>query len=653
VSVGLYSGVSGLALGTGLYKNVSGLWGGASGLINGFGGGSPFGGASLYLDFLAGAPLDSRVTFTRGSNATLVDSTGKITYAPANLFTFSEQFDNAAWTKLAMTVTANTTVAPDGTSTADKLVATAVAGGHATYRAVTLSSGVSHTLSFYVKAAEYTKVYIVDVQNGKYNCTFDLAAGTAGTPGGSYTGKSASITNVGNGWYRCELSFTPTATEVTGPCVVGYPNTGATLNNFGASYTGDGTSGIYVWGAQLEPVTYQTTAGPYVATTSAAYYGPRFDYDPVTLAAKGLLIEEARTNLYLQSQTIDNASWVKSEVTVTANATTSPDGTSNAELLVPSVNAAAHQAYQSISLTNATAYTVTVYAKAGGYNFVNLRFGGGIASEAFFDISNGTVVSATTLANASIRPAGNGWYRCSYTATATSTTSFAVSINPCPTSSSYGVAGNGTSGVYVWGAQLEAGSFATSYIPTVASTVTRSADVATMTGTNFSSWYNQSEGTFVSDFDKYSTASRGGVLCAGNISGVSGTGITIDGQNNGKVRAFIENAGALVMDNLTLADYTANTPIKGAIAYATNNSVGAAAGALGTVDTSVAVPTVDNFQIGAVRNTTAAAVLPLNGHIRQIAYYNTRLPNTELQTLTAPQMITTLSLDFINGIYDA
>jgi hypothetical protein len=261
---------------------------------------------------------------------------------------------------------------------------------------------------------------------------------------------------------------------------------------------------------------------------------------------------------------------------------------------------------------------------------------------ATFDLTTGATISTGGLAvlSSSIQSAGNGWYRCSVTFTGVALLTAHSIIgypNTGATLNNFGASytGDGTSGIFLWGAQLEAGAFATSYIPTVASQVTRSADVATMTGTNFSSWYNQTEGTFVSDFDKYSTASRGGVLCAGNISGVSGTGITIDGQNNGKVRAFIENAGALVMDNLTLADYTANTPIKGAIAYATNNSVGAAAGALGTVDTSVAVPTVDNFQIGAVRNTTAAAVLPLNGHIRQIAYYNTRLPNATLQALTA------------------
>jgi hypothetical protein len=366
---------------------------------------------------------------------------------------------------------------------------------------------------------------------------------------------------------------------------------------------------------------------------TAAINAPRFDYDPVTLAAKGLLIEEQRTNLALQSQTFDNATWSKIGATVTANTTTAPDGTTTADTLVEDTSTGVHIAFQAGSFVAGTTYTITVFAKAGTRTRLNMINVGGVSYDGYFDLLTGTVISSP-VGTASITAAGNGWYRCQMTSTAGSTSSGNVQFRLVSSGTTTSYTGDGTSGLFLWGAQLEAGAFATSYIPTVASQVTRSADVATMTGTNFSSWYNQSEGTFVADFDKYSTTLRGGVLCAGNISGLSGTGITLDGQNNGKVRAFIENAGALVMDNLTLADYTANTPIKGAIAYATNNSVGAAAGALGTVDTSVAVPTVDNFQIGAVRNTTAAAVLPLNGHIRSITYFNTRLPNAVLQGVT-------------------
>lgn len=364
---------------------------------------------------------------------------------------------------------------------------------------------------------------------------------------------------------------------------------------------------------------------------SAAINTPRFDYDPVTLNAKGLLIEEQRTNLFTRSEEFDNAAWIKSEVTVTANSAVSPDGASNAEFLVPSVNAAAHQAYQSIALTNATAYTVTVYAKSGGYNFVNLRFGGGIASEAFFDLSNGTVVSATTLANASIRPAGNGWYRCSYTATATSTASFAVSINPCPTSSSFGVAGNGTSGVYVYGAQLEAGAFATSYIPTVASQVTRSADVATMTGTNFSSWYNGAQGTLVTETRLSRQCAIASTIAASANDGTSANALINFYRASGNTGFQVNLAGfpsqANINNNVAIP---AETTAKIGSAYGPGDFAMSTNGGATQTVTGGTVPTVNRFDIGQ-----GVAGVAINGHIRRIAYYPQRLPNTTLQRLTA------------------
>jgi hypothetical protein len=170
MSVGLYSGVSGLALGTGLYRNVSGLWGGSPGLVNGFDGGNPFGGASLYLNFLSGS-LDSRVGFSRGTNATMVDSTGRIVYAPANLLLRSQEFDNASWARNAITVSANTTAttAPDGTSTADKFVENSGTSVHNNAQTITATSSTTYTVSIYAKAAERTWLALDPVNPGISN----------------------------------------------------------------------------------------------------------------------------------------------------------------------------------------------------------------------------------------------------------------------------------------------------------------------------------------------------------------------------------------------------------------------------------------------------------------------------------------------------
>ncbi len=626
MSVGLYSGVSGLALGTGLYKNVSGLWGGASGLIDGFAGTSPFSGASLYLNFLAGAPLDSRVTFTRGSNATLVDSTGKITYAPANLLLQSQTFDNAAWVKSGLNTTGtpayiDVAVSPDGTQNADFMIEDTANSQHTTRVSASLSATTTHTYSFFAKAAGRTNVSVNRFNSGvvpSFDHTFTLT-GSGASSGGT-------VTALSNGWYRCSGSFTTTGAGVGGFIILLSDGTGTT-------YTGDGTSGIFIWGAQLEPVTYQTTPSTYVATTSAAYYGPRFDYDPVTLAAKGLLIEEQRTNLALYSEQFDNAAWTKTAATVTANATASPDGTSNADKLVEDTSTSQHRTDQTPT-SLAGAQTFSVFAKAAERAFMGLRIG---SIGCGFNLSNGTTYAISAGVTATIVSAGDGWYRCSISvssASANDTCRIGLAQTAGTLSPSY--TGDGTSGIFVYGAQLEAGAFATSYIPTVASQVTRSADVATMTGTNFSSWYNAAEGSFVFEGSTQLEATRH----------------FLNGQTTNDRFLSSSAAGSISISDLTNSAVggiiAANTTFKAAVSYGLGGLAASLnGGTAGTSAYSGVFASVNELQIGR------RGALYIIGHIRQIAYYNTRLTNTELQTLTAPQMITTLSLDFINGIYDA
>ena len=167
-----------------------------------------------------------------------------------------------------------------------------------------------------------------------------------------------------------------------------------------------------------------------------------------------------------------------------------------------------------------------------------------------------------------------------------------------------------------------------------------------MTGTNFSSWYNQTQGTFVADFDTLVTASFAAVLEALPSSGLTnridvGTG-------------SIQLRGTVVVGGVTQADLgitgvpTANAVVRGAVAYLANDFAASLNGGTVLQDVSGTVPTVVKLDIGS-RNADNY----LNGHIRQIAYYNTRLSNTQLQQLTAPPLVTTLSLDFINGVYNA
>ena len=629
MSSGLYSGVSGLALGSGLYRNVSGLWGGASGLTAGFGGGSPYGGASLYLDFLSGS-LDSRITFTRGSNATLTDSTGKVTYAPANLVAYSEQFDNAAWTKSSSTVTQNAATAPDGTTTADKLIASAAAAIHYTDNATNFTG--TYLFSVYAKAAEYT-TFAFARNTDSSAIKFDLSNGTVLSTGSAWS--SATITSVGNGWYRCSGIITLSAARVYIS-----PNTAI-------SFTGDGTSGIYLWGAQLEPVTYQTTPGTYVATTSTAYYGPRFDYDPVTLAPKGLLIEEQRTNLLTYSEQFDNAAWQKTNATVTANSTTAPDGTATADTAA-ATTAAATALLQQVAAVASTSAAYSIYIKRGsGDTDANKFLVRNVTTltnllEVSVNYATGAITYVTGSSGASIVAVGNGWWRLTLTVTSGLTSGNTVNVYPCFTGGSE----TASEFAYIWGAQLEAGAFATSYIPTVASTVTRSADVATMTGTNFSSWYNQNEGTFV-----FGGAVRGspGASTVNFVQASNGVSVSVAielGMFDLSAPLFQVTNGT-TQASLDLGSMSVDTVVKMAGAYKVNDFAGVLNG--GTVQTDAVGSVPAGITQMGIGNRLGGVYM--NGWLRQIAYFNTRLPDAQLQTLTAPSAVTTLSLDFTSGSY--
>jgi hypothetical protein len=576
----------------------------------------------MFLNFVGATELSSNVTFTRGSNATLVDSTGKITYAPANLLLQSQTFDTASWSKVRTTITANSTVAPDGTSTADKLVEdTTASSTHFTSQSANYTAGTTYTLSVSVKAAErsWFDIQLPAALMGTIrNAFFDVSNGTVGTV---TSGVTAAIVSTGNGWYRCSVTFTPTASVGTGSAFLL-----ANADN-SISYTGNGTSGIFIWGAQLEPVTYQTAPSTYVATTSAAYYGPRFDYDPVTLAAKGLLIEEQRTNLIVYSEQFDNGIWIKAGATISANATTSPDGTTTADRLVEDTSNGGHYAsYQTAAVISGTTYTVSAYVKANGRTWARIALATGFATtQNWFNLATGTLgtINATS---GTITSIGNGWYRISVTQTANATTNAQIFLASESSGSSTSYTGDGTSGIFLYGAQLEVGAFATSYIPTVASQVTRSADVASMTGTNFSSWYNQPQGTFVVDADRIGFSSSDMLFAATDGGSTNLLQQTAPSATSSRFNVRVGGVDQAIL-NTTVS---ASAVDKIASAYAENDFASVVNGGTLITDTSGTIPTVDRLGIGSRLGS-----IFYNGHIRQIAYYNTRLPNATLQALTA------------------
>jgi hypothetical protein len=557
------------------------------------------------------------ITFSRSSNATRTGPNGLVQYAPHNLALQSQTFDNASWTKTAISVTANVTAAPDGTVTAEKIIESATTANHGIYQNITVVANVPHTFSIYAKAVERSWLLINAYTTNSALVYFDLTNGTVGSVA---SGVTASIQSVGNGWYRCFVTRTPTTT-------VFEPNVQTSTGNGISSYAGDGTSGLFVWGAQL-------SVGPlpldYTPTTTAAVYGPRFDFDPVTLAARGLLIEEQRTNLLQRSEEFDNGSWTKTGGSVTPNSITAPDGSVTADLFVENSSLTSHRVSQNASITSGIAYTLSVFAKAGSRTFLQLFFSStefGAQAFANFDLSTGVAGTIGSSTVATITSAGGGWYRCSISATATATGASSASLIQLITSSTAArnenYTGDGTSGLYLWGAQLEAGSFATSYIPTLASAVTRSADVATIN--TLSPFFNATEGTMFAQFD---SAASGTNTIAAFDDNTANENYRL--RNVGTDPKFTVTDGGVDQCDINGGTIAANTVYNFAAAYKANDFAVCIAGGTVQTDTSGTLPTVDRLRIG-----TSQAGNYLNGHVRRFAYYPRRLANAELQALTA------------------
>lgn len=349
---------------------------------------------------------------------------------------------------------------------------------------------------------------------------------------------------------------------------------------------------------------------------------PRFDYDPVTLAPKGLLIEEARTNLVLQSQTFQTT-WTNQETTEQVNAGIAPDGLLTAEKLIPTVVNDSHWINQNITVS-AGLNTFSFYAKANGYSVVQ-ALNSPTTDRINFDLSNGTVGSATGFTG-TITAVGNGWYRCTATTTTTATTSGWARIAIVPSSTSArgaAFAGDGTSGVLIWGAQMELGAFATSYIPTTTTTLTRNADAVSMTGANFSSWYN---------------ATSGAILARSRQSVITGTRPSIyisDGTANNiiSLRGLAANPELYIKATTDQAQIDAGTLTANASfgltgAWATDNCAAAINGGAAVTDTSATIPTVDRMLIGSDGTNY------LNGQIERISYWPQRIINAEAQAFS-------------------
>jgi hypothetical protein len=544
--------------------------------------------------------------------------------AEENLLTYSQAFNDAAWLKQNSTITANTAVAPDGTTTAETLTASAGTSNHIVQQTNAVPAG-SNVFSVYLKAGTNNFAQLAFASTSTY-ANFNLGTGVVGTS----SGVTASIVSVGSGWYRCIAVFTK-STETS--CVVAVASSASDARL--QSWTAAGTETIFIWGAQLEQ---RSAVTAYTATTTqvitnyvpqlltAASDVARFEHNPVTRESLGLEIEESRTNLVLRSE--DFSLWSQINGSAQSNVIVAPDGTLTADKFVANTTFGQHRVEQTFSLTSGTAYTISVYAKAAECSRIALRVANDSAN-ASFDLVTGTVVQVAAGSNATIAPVGNGWYRCAVTGTATATGSaINARINVFSPANANDWTGNDWNGLYIWGAQVEAGAFPTSYIKTEAAQVTRSADAASMTGTNFSSWYRADEGTLYVETGLTSDSQYSSAMAI--TDNTSGNMMLIQGNSTNTLQQWYVASGGSTQA-LMASQVLSLSNTKTAAAYKVNDFAYSTQGAAVSTDTSGVIPVVSQLNIGFERTGNANF---FNGPIKKIAYYPARLTNAQLQALT-------------------
>jgi len=555
---------------------------------------------------------------TRATTATRVNSAGLIEVVPRNLLTYSNTFTDASWIKGNVTLTANAIANPiNGIVDAYRVNITST-GVTNLFQEIIKGAG-NYTVSVFVKKAETQYVNLGFIYNaGRWSGTqFDLNSGTIlRNNANTYTFVNSTITNLGNGWFK----LTHTATTDTNEA---YPFSSPSNAIWSSgeprqTLTGNNTTGAYFFGMQIE---VGSTATEYFPTTDRLNV-PRLDYTNSTCPS--ILVEPQRTNLLTYSEQFDNVSWIKSNLSITANATTAPDGTLTADKLVENSSNANHLVQKAVVASNAV-YTFSVFAKKSERNWVVLR--GVNASfqnvKAWFNIDAGTIGTLENGATAKITNVGNGWYKLEMTIPSFSTGfEFRVSTSTGNNVDSY--TGDGTSGLFIWGAQLEAGSYATSYIPTVASSVTRNADVISKTG--ISSLIGQTEGTLFMDCKINALPLDGSFF---GIQKTSSNFVIRFGSNGSVIYAQSYN-GSTNLFYQTFS-YTLGSRIKAAFAYKAGSYAFYINGVqIGTGSNATTIPTCDATMFNSLWGSFNDSL----SFYSAAALWKTRLSNTELATLT-------------------
>ena len=546
---------------------------------------------------------DGDFTFTRSSAATRINADGNIEKETSNLLLQSNSF-NTTWLNAATTETSGQ-AGYDGTNDAWRIDKSN--SGAYIYQNIS-QSGVQ-TFSVYAKAG--TSTWIQVVANGSSNALsfFDLDNGVLGATSSNII--SRDITSAGNGYYRCSISVNiGTIARVRFYVAEGDNDTSATSGN------------IYIQDAQLNQ---GLIAQKVITTTTSAVYGgitdnvPRLDYTDSSCPA--LLLEPQRTNIVPDSEYIVN--WSQTNATTASNQATSPEGVDNASLST-ATGSGAHAPYDTLSgsVTSGANYTMSIFYKKGTTNYLRFEEGyTGIGIDIDIDAESATPRNGAT--NANIEDYGSGWYRASFgfTGHGSSASQIVVYIKNNNDITSYTASGEN---IYLYGAQIEAGSYATSYIPTYGSSVSRVAESCSKTSAT--DLIGQNEGSFYAEIDFTDTDADQMYMTLS------------DGTSNNRIHIGYDYTSDFIYCNIRAAGSaqglitTPTSPSEGikkiAVAYAQDDYVMYINGTQVGSDGNANVPTLNRIDIG--NYWTTGYEYP----VKQNLLFKTRLTNAELADLT-------------------
>jgi hypothetical protein len=555
------------------------------------------------------------LTFSRGSDieATRVAANGYIEKAKVNLAIQSNSF-STSWSTTNATLTSGQS-GYDGSSDAWSL------NGSGSNARVDISNTSSGVLTFSVYAKAGTSDFLrlrIDYGAASYNRYFDLSTGTLGSA--LYAPLDSKIQSVGSGWYRCSITFSESI---------------STLRIYVADVDlgGSASGNIYIQDAQLN---YGLVAQEYQETTTTSVVAgitndmPRLDYSGGA-SCPSLLLEPSRQNLFPQSEW--SGGWTIENATADYNNATSPEGVQNAVLLTANGGNQDHTTYVETTSLSPNTYSYSVFIKKGTQRYVHLtlneRFVDSSWITATFDLdeltsadhSSGTgYVDGTS----DIIDYGNDWYRLQMTGALVNTTTYLVFVGwanglgaPNTSRGRYNVTTSNT--FYAYGAQLEVGSYPTSYIPTYGTSATRTVDACSKTG--ISSVFNDSEGVFFAE------------MSALDDSGTKVITIS-DGTTSNRVQLYYFGnviRGSVAGQAVISHTITPTDTIKVAFKYKVNDFALWVDGVEVGTDTLGSAPS----GLNKISFDNGASSSFFEGNIKQLIYFPTALSDSDLATLTA------------------